>query len=146
MTSPETPAREDRWLLAVGYGLLAEVATILTIVLVVMLYKYVVARGLPELDYTRFGERAGAMIGIVGGTLYTFAFARRLMRKIPSHFIGHGVVVALAAIALSVGGSIAGHQGVPASYVLASALKIIAGALAGIVYQRSTRKEFVVSR
>ncbi|MDP9202475.1 MAG: hypothetical protein M3P26_11175 [Gemmatimonadota bacterium] len=79
MTSPEIPARGDRWLRAVGYGLLAEIATIIAIVLVVM----------------------------------------------------------LAAIALSIGGSIAGHQGVPTAYLLASALKIIAGALVGFLYERS---------
>jgi hypothetical protein len=136
MTSPEIPARRDRWLRAIGYGLLAEIATIITIIFVVMLYKYVLARGMADDSYTLFGERAGALIGIVGGALYTFSFARRLMRRISSHFIAHGLVVALAAIALSVAGSIAGHQTVPASYILASILKIIAGALAGFIYQR----------
>ena len=136
MTSPEIPARRDRWLRAIGYGLLAEIATIITIIFVVMLYKYVLARGLPEDAYTSFGERAGALIGILGGALYTFSFARLLMRRISSNFIAHGLVVALAAIALSVAGSIAGHQTVPASYIWASILKIIAGALAGFIYQR----------
>ena len=145
MTSTETPARGDRWHLAIGYGLLAEVATILTIVLVVVLYKYVIARGLPESDYTSFGERAGALIGILGGTLYTFAFARRLMRGIASRFIAHGIVVALAGIALSVGGSIAGHQGVPSGYLLASALKLIAAVLAGFLYGQSEARNRTVS-
>ncbi len=145
MTSPEIPAKGDRWLLAIGYGLLAEVATILTIVLVVMLYRYALARGLPETDYASFGERAGALIGILGGTLYTFAFARRLMRRVSSRFIAHGIVVALAAIALSVGGSIAGHQGVPAGYLLASALKLIAAILAGSLYGRSEVRNRTVS-
>lgn len=136
MTLPDIPARGNRWLRAIGYGLLAEIATIITIVFVVMLYKYAIARGLSETDYTSFGERAGALIGMIGGALYTFAFARRLMRRISSDFIAHGIVVALAAIALSVAGSIAGHQSVPASYITASALKLIAGALAGFIYQR----------
>jgi hypothetical protein len=41
--------------------------------------------------------------------------------------------VALAAVALSVGGSIAGHQGLPSGYLIATLLKIIAGALAGFL-------------
>jgi hypothetical protein len=146
MASQDVPTKGDRWLLALGYGLLAEVATIITIVLVVMLYKYVVAPGLSDADYASFGERVGAMIGIVGGTLYTFGFARRLMRKISSHFIAHGIVVAVAAIALSVGGSIAGHQSAPAGYLLASALKIIAGALAAFLHQRSAIRAVLASR
>jgi hypothetical protein len=117
--------------------LLAEISTIITIVVVVMLHKFVFARGLSEADYTAFGERVGALVGPVGGTLYTFILARLLMPRLTSRFLAHGVVVALAAIALSVTGSIAGHQGVPAGYLLASALKLIAGALAGVLYARS---------
>lgn len=141
----DSPARKDRWLRAVAYGLLAEIFTILTIVVLVLLYKYVFARGLPEADYTAFGERAGGIIGIVGGTLYTFIFARRLMPGLSSRFVAHGMVVALAAVTLSVAGSIAGHHSVPAGYVLASALKIIAGALAGFLYGRSELRNRTVS-
>ena len=143
MTHPSTPSqqnsppRKDRWLRAVGYGLLAEIATIVTIVVVVLAYKYFFGRGLPEADYTAFGERVGAIVGPIGGTLYVFILAHRLMPGISSRFVAHGIVVALAAIALSVGGSIAGHQGVPAGYALASALKIVAGVLAGFHYERS---------
>src|SRR6266478_1654668 len=98
-----------------------------------MLYRYVFARGLTEPAYTAFNERTGAIVGIVGGTLYTFLFARRLMRRISAGFIAHGIVVAIAAIALSVLGSIAGHQGVPSAYILASALKLATGAVAGFL-------------
>jgi hypothetical protein len=132
----DSPPRKDRWLRAVGYGLLAEIATIITIILVVSLYQYVLARGLTKADYTLFGQRVGWIIGPIGGALYVFVFARRLMTRISSRFVAHGIVVALAAIALSVGGSIAGHRDVPGGYVLASVLKIIAGSLAGFVYER----------
>lgn len=140
----DSPIRKGRWLRAVGYGLLAEIATILTIVLVVLLYQYVFARGLTTGDYTAFGQRVGAIIGPIGGTLYVFIFARRLMPRVSSAFVAHGIVVALAAIALSIGGSIAGHQGVPAGYMLASALKIIAGASAGFLYERSVARNRTV--
>ncbi len=136
--------RRGRWLRAVWYGLLAEIATIITIVAVVLLYQYVFARGLTKADYTAFGQRVGAIIGPFGGTLYVFIFARRLMPRIASGFVAHGIVVALAAIALSVAGSITGHQGVPTGYVLASALKIIAGASAGYFYERSVVRNRMV--
>ena len=130
------PARGDRWLRAVGYGLLAEISTIVTIIAIAKLYRYVLARGLTEPAYAAFNVRLGAIVGVVGGTLYTFLFARRLMRRISAHFIAHGIVVAVAAIALSVGGSIAGHQSIPTAYILASALKLGAGALAGFLAAR----------
>ena len=116
-----------------GYGLLAEISTIVTIIAIAKLYRYVLARGLTEPVYAAFDDRVGAIVGIVGGTLYTFLFARRLMRRISARFVAHGIVVAVAAIALSVLGSIAGHHGVPPAYILASALKLGAGALAGFL-------------
>jgi hypothetical protein len=133
LTSIENPARGDRWLRAVGYGLLAEISTIVTIIAIAMFYRYVLARGLTEPVYAAFNDRVGAIVGIVGGTLYTFLFARRLMRRISARFVAHGIVVAVAAIVLSVLGSIAGHHGVPPAYILASALKLGAGALAAFL-------------
>jgi len=58
------------------------------------------------------------------------------MRRLESRWVAHGIVVAIGAIVLSVAGSIAGHQGVPAGYVLASILKLIAGAAAGYLAAR----------
>jgi len=129
-------ARSDRWLRAVGYGLLAEISTIVTIILVTVLYKYVFSRGLPDAQYLAFNDRVGELVGIVGGTLYTFIFARRLMPHLSSRFVAHGVVLALVAVALSVGGSIAGHHDVPRAYMLASVLKLAAGIFAGLAYAR----------
>jgi hypothetical protein len=137
MTSLEAPLREDRWLRAVGYGFLAEVATVLTIILIVQVYTRLVAPALTDAESVAFGRRVGGIVGTVGGTLYTYLFARLLMRCLAGRFIAHGVLVALTAIAFSVAGSVAGHQGVPAGYILASLLKLAAGALAGFLYSRS---------
>jgi hypothetical protein len=126
-------ARSDRWLRAIGYGLLAEVVTIITIIIIVMAYRYVISPGHAEGVYAAFSERTGGIVGIVGGTLYTFLFARLLMRRLSARQVAHGTVVAVAAIALSVGGSLAGHHGVPTGYMVASILKLAAGALAGIL-------------
>ena len=144
MTSTEIPAPKHRWLRAVGYGLLAEVATIITIILVVTAYKYVFGRGLTDSEYAAFGQRAGGYIGVIGGTIYTYIFALRLMPRLSSRFSEHGMVVALAAITLSIAGSIAGHQGVPFAYIAASILKIVAGAAAGFVYSRSVAENRMV--
>jgi hypothetical protein len=137
MTSFDIPARKNRWLHAVSYGFLAEVATVLTIILIVQAYVHLFARGLTDADYAALGQRVGGLVGIVGGTLYTYLFARLVMLGLASRFVAHGIVVALTAIAFSIAGSIAGHHGVPAGYLLASALKLAAGALAGFLYSRS---------
>jgi hypothetical protein len=138
LTNATISARGDRWLRAVGYGLLAEVLTVLTIIATVMAYRFLFARGLSDADYAAFGMRTGRTIGTVGGMLFTFFCARQLMPRLTRRFVEHGLVVAVAAIAFSVGGSLAGHRGIPDGYVLASVLKLAAGALAGFIYSRST--------
>ena len=136
MTAPGEVATRNRWLAAIGYGLLAEVCTIITIILVVSIYRYGIARGLSPDAYTAFGQKAGSIIGIVGGTLFVYTFARLVMRRLSGNYVPHGIVLAITAIALSVGGSIAGHQGVPSGYILASILKLLAGWFAGFQSQK----------
>jgi hypothetical protein len=137
--SPKTPAKGDRWLLAIVYGLLAELATIATIIAVMMLSRYLIVPGRSEAEYAALGTSVGGYVGTFGGAIFTYIFARRLMPKISARFSEHGLVVALAATTLSIVGSIVGHQGVPAGYLLASVFKFIAGARAGFVHLRSLR-------
>lgn len=119
------------------YGLLAEVCTVLTIIAIVMIHRYVLQRGLTTSDYAAFSERVGGIVGIIGGTLYTYLFAQLIMRRLDAGYLAHGIIVVLAAVALSVGGSLAGHHGVPAGYLIATALKIAAGALSGYLAGKS---------
>jgi hypothetical protein len=139
VTSPTIRAKRYTWLLAIGYGLLAEIATIATIIAVVMLIRYASFQNLSEAEYASLAQRLGKYIGVYGGAIYTYIFARRLMPKVSSRFSEHGIVVALAATTLSIAGSIAGHQSVPSEYIFATLLKIIAGARAGFVRLRSLR-------
>ena len=131
LTSPESPARSDRWLRAVGYGFLAEFVTVLTVIVIVKSYLHFFAPDPSDPGYAAIGMRLGGMVGIVGGTLYTYLFARLMMGLLTSRFVAHGVVLALTAIAFSMSGSLIGHHGLPAWYVVASVLKLAAGALAG---------------
>jgi len=131
VTTTETQQNHNRWLRAIGYGVLAEICTIITIILIVTIYKYGIARGLSREAYDAFGQKVGAAVGIVGGTLFVYALARFLMRRISANFIAHGIVVAIVATAVSILGSIAGHQGVPLGYAFASILKLLAGWFAG---------------
>ena len=112
----------------------------LTIIAIVMAHRFLFARGLSDAEYAAFGMETGRTVGTIGGTLFTFLCARQLMPRLTRHFVEHGLVVAVAAIAFSVGGSLAGHHGLPDGYLLASLLKLAAGALAGVVYSRSTSR------
>ena len=131
MSSTAAPTDRNRWLAALGYGLLAEVCTIITIIFISLIYKFGVARGLSDPAYEAFNQRMGGIVGIVGGTLFTYVFARMVVRRVRANFIAHGLLVAATAIVVSISGSIAGHHGVPSGYILACILKIVAGWFAG---------------
>jgi hypothetical protein len=133
LTSTEGQARRDRWLRAVWSGFLAEFSTVLTIILIAQAYVHLFAPNPSDPSNAAIFERIGGIVGTIAGTLYTYLFARLLMLLLTRRFVEHGVVVALTAIAFSVGGSIAGHHGVPLLYVPASILKLAAGALAGFL-------------
>jgi len=127
----------NRWLAAFGYGVLAELAVIATIVLAVMAYKLFAEP--TGAEYQAFADRVGSLVGPIGGTLFVYVFARLLMRRLSTRFVAHGLVVAVVAIALSIAGSIAGHGSVPSAYILASLLKVGAGALAGFLAARTAK-------
>ncbi len=127
----------NRWVAAFGYGVLAEVAVVATILLTVTAYKMVAQP--TGAEYQAFSERVGAIVGPIGGTLFVYIFARLLTRGLGARFVAHGIVVAVVAIALSIAGSIAGHGTVPTAYILASLLKLSAGALAGALARRKVQ-------
>ena len=131
MTAPVARTDRNRWLAALGYGLLAEVCTIVTIILISLVYKFGIARGLTDAAYEAFNQKLGGIVGIVGGTLFVYFFARAITRRVTTSFVAHGLLVAVTATVVSITGSIAGHQGVPSGYILASILKIVAGWFAG---------------
>jgi len=131
VTTPTAAENRNRWLAAIGYGLLAEICTIITIIIVASVYRFGIARGLSAAAYDAFGQKAGGVIGIIGGTLFVYLFARILMRGLSANLLAHGIVLAVTAILVSVAGSIAGHQGVPSGYIFASILKLLAGWFAG---------------
>jgi hypothetical protein len=132
LTSTESPARRDRWLRAVWSGFLAEFSTVLTVIVIVQGYIHFFSPD-PLHISPAVAEQIGGIVGTAAGTLYTYLFARLLMLLLTRRFVEHGLIVALTAIAFSVGGSIAGHHSVPLLYVLASILKLAAGALAGFL-------------
>jgi hypothetical protein len=141
-TAAPTAAAADRWMRAVAYGLFAEIATILTIIGAVMVHRYVFKPGLSDTEYAAFSAQAGAVLGVLAGTVFVYLFANVLMRRLAANHVAHGIVVAIAAIALSIGGSLAGHHGVPRAYILASLLKLTAGAFAG--FRASPRRAAAV--
>lgn len=123
--------KSSRWIRAFFFGILAEVATIASIIITVLVYKQLVARGLTDVEYGKFGVRAGGIVGLSMGTIYVFLLAWPIVRSVARHRMLHGVAVSLGAMTLQLTGSMGGHGGLPMAYPYSVALKLFAGAAAG---------------
>jgi hypothetical protein len=126
---------EARWIRAVLLGIAAEAATIATIVFIVTIHS--VMNGGPMIDtLSPFAQKWGAVIGIVGGALYVYLFARWLGAYLSRRWIAHGIVVALAAAAFHLLSSLGSSVHLGMLQYGADLLKIAAGALGGWVASR----------
>ena len=121
----------SRWIRAFLFGILAEVATIASIIITVLVYKELIERGLTEAEYGQFGVRAGGIVGLSMGTVYVFLLSWPIVRSVTKHRMLHGLVVALGAMTLQLAGSLGGHGGLPMAYGYSVILKLAAGAAAG---------------
>src|SRR5690242_10922370 len=120
---------------AILFGIGAELLTILSIVLAVTVYR----GGHTAADVARFSAQAGLVIGPAGGALFTFFMAVWALRGVSGRYVTHGSIVAAAAIALHLLGVSAAPGGLRAIYLVADALKLVAGLAAGVVVGRSSR-------
>jgi hypothetical protein len=125
-----------RWIRAFLFGLAAEFSTIVTVVLVVTVHSLM--RGGPMLDTTsRFAEIWGATIGIVGGAYYVYLYSRWIGSYLLRAFITHGLVVAVAAIALHLLTSIGTEKPFDLLHIGADAAKLLAGVVGGYVASKA---------
>ncbi len=122
---------QSRWIRAFLFGILAEIATIGSIIIAVLIYKNFVARGLTAAQYDAISRQAGGIIGLTLGTLFVFLLAWPVVRAVAKHRMLHGLVVGAGAIVLQSSGSLLGHDGLPMAYVYSVVLKLLAGAAAG---------------
>jgi hypothetical protein len=131
------PQRTDsrRWGRILVFGLLAETATVMVIVLAITLHSRF-APGEGEAAREAFGVRAGSILGPFVGALFCFGAAYLATRPLLSAFRLHGVLVGAVAGALTVPGLIAAPFSLRFLYVGAIALKLLAGLGAGTLTER----------
>ena len=132
LTDAERP--KLRVLRALLFGIGAELLTILSIVLAVMVYRL---GGHTAADIDHFSAQAGLVIGPAGGAIYTFVMAMASLRGVSARFVTHGLLVAAGAVAFHLLGVTHAPGGFQPIYLYADLAKLIAGVLAGIVAART---------
>jgi hypothetical protein len=127
------------WFRAFVFGLMAEFATVVVIIITVVVHKNWISPGKSVADYDAFSQMAGLLIGSVLGALFVFLLGWALVRAVSTKPLAHGMVVGLGAAVLQLGGEFLGHMPMQRSYFLAAAAKIATGALAGLLASRVGR-------
>jgi hypothetical protein len=120
---------------AIGYGLLAEVLTVVIIVIVLQVHARFIAAG----DAGRiadFARRAPAVLGPGVGVIMTFIAAWLAARPLPDRRRAHGVYVGVVTALLTVPGLFAGVPEYRPIYIAAMLGKLIAGYAAGALSER----------
>ena len=120
-----------RFFVSFLFGLLAEIATGLVIAGAVVITG---GSAIPS-NPAAFPSWV-PIVAIVAGSLFTFLIGLwRASREADSR-VGHGLSVAAGAIALHLATSLGGGQTLTVLHVVADALKLVAGAVAGVAAQR----------
>jgi hypothetical protein len=117
---------------ALLFGVLAEVFTIITVILVIYGHRFM-SGGQTDQQLQEYGLRAAAVVGPVFGVIYTFLMALWVARKVEDRAMTHGLLVAVGAAALHVVGAFGAPGGFRAIYAVADLLKLAAGAAAGFL-------------
>jgi hypothetical protein len=122
----------------IGFGLLAEAATILVIVVILTLHSRVFAAGQPQAVVDDFAQRVPMILGPVAGILFTFIAAVLATRPLQSRVRTHGLLVGVVSAMLTFPGMLAGAAAMRAVYGGAMLLKLAAGYGAGMLSERRT--------
>lgn len=116
----------------IGYGILAEVATIAVIMLTVTVYSRFIAAGVPD----DFAQRVPAVLGPLGGIVFTLIAAMLASRSLTDRIRLHGALVGVITAALTVPMIFQGSPSDRPLYLAAITLKIVAGVMGGALSER----------
>jgi hypothetical protein len=133
MTSSAPRLRVGRIL---AFGVVAEVAVILLIIVTLTLHSRVFAAGQPQEVLDAFAERAPAVIGPVAGILFTFIAALYCTRPLEVRHRTHGVLVGVVTTLLTLPDMIMATTAMRPLYLAAMMLKLIAGLAGGAYSER----------
>jgi hypothetical protein len=119
-----------------AFGVLAEVATVVAILVTLALHSRVFAAGQPQAVIDDFAQRAPAVLGPAAGALFTFIAALLATRPLEDAFRTHGLVVGAVAASLTIPGLLDATPFMRPVYLVAIPLKLAAGVFAGWLSER----------
>ncbi len=132
----DTKQSSIHWVKILVAGLLAEIVTIIIIVLAVTIYNFTIGSGQTEVQKQAFAAQAGFYVAPVASIVLTFLFAFWVGRKVKSKIVLHGTLVGVVATLLSVGFIFAAQPEVRIMYAASYILKLLSGYAGGVFAQK----------
>lgn len=132
----DTKQSSIHWVKILVAGLLAEIVTIIIIVLAVTIYNFTIGSGQTEEQKQAFAAQAGFYVAPVASVVLTFLFAFWVGRKVESKIVLHGTLVGVVATLLSVGFIFAAQPEVRIMYAASYILKLLSGYAGGVFAQK----------
>jgi len=125
-----------RWVRVLVAGLLAEIVTIVVIILVVTIYNFTIGSGQTEAQKQAFAAQAGFYVAPIASIVLTFLFAFWVARKVESKVVLHGTLAGVVATLLRVGFIFAAQPKARLMYVASYILKLLSGYAGGVLAQK----------
>jgi hypothetical protein len=125
-----------RWGRVFAAAVLSEVAIIAILVAASAVYSFTVPPEQTKLAAQDIGELVGYYVAPPAGALATFVLALWVARKLESKFIINGIAVGVVSVLLTVGFLAGAKPEDRPRYLVAFALRIVAGYLGGWVAQQ----------
>lgn len=124
-----------RWGRVLIAALLSEAGVIAVLIAVLSVYRFLIAPGRTAAEYQAFADLAVHYAAPAAAGVATFLSVLWAARKLASDFIANGVMVGVAAVALTIGFLFAAKPDQRLMYVVSYALRLAAGLLGGLAAQ-----------
>jgi hypothetical protein len=128
-----------RWGRIVLGAVLSEVAVILLLLGITLVYSVAIAPGLSQAQYGEFGRLAGYYIAPTAGAISTFVMVLMFTRRLTSGFVANGTLTGIVSVLLTVGFIVTAKPEDRLMYGIAFVLRIAAGYLGGLTSQKMSR-------
>jgi hypothetical protein len=121
-----------RWGRVIAAAVLSEVGVIVTLLAVILTYKFVISPGRSAAEYQQFGEVAGYYVAPAASGFAIFLSVFWMARKLTANFILNGTLVGVTAVVLTAGFLFGAKPGDRLMYIASYAIRILAGYLSGL--------------
>ena len=133
MSAAKPPLRIGR---VIVFGVLAELATALVIVITLTVHSRIIAAGQPQSVIDDFARQAPVVLGPLAGILLTLIASILATRPLTDRIREHGAWVGVVTAAITLPMLIASTPADRPLYLAAIALKLVAGVMGGALTER----------